>query len=145
MAKGDEKALKDMLLSKQIESGVESTVKFRMCSQNTIMFLGAEKGVYDPDKGVDNMPPWPPDRRAIRDIYLKELTPLKILRSAELQSAEKSGAIDRLVSQVHTMQTVEKLARIIRVQFQSGKLTGDQRVSGEKVLEVADGMFRRKF
>jgi hypothetical protein len=132
-----------LILGQQVKSAGESVSKFRMACQNTIIFLGADKCLAE--SKLSNVPPWLPDRQYIREMYLKDLTTLDILQTAELQHAEKDGTIDRLMSQVHTQMTVERMAEIVKALFEKGGLTSEQKATVKKSAEVAEGMYRRPF
>jgi hypothetical protein len=138
-------SLDEIIVSKMTEASTLTSVKFTQACQVGVLFWGAQDNVYDPAQGIDNVIPFYPNRSVIRNMYADGLESMNVLRQIEIEKAEEIGIIDRMMNQVRTQWTMEKLAKIVRKRFEQKLMTGEMKVRTDKAFEVAPGKFRRPF
>ena len=145
MAYEEKQSLDEVIVAKISESSTLSPVRFTQASQLGVIFWGAQENVYDPANGLDNVPPFFPNRSVIREMYVENLATIDVLKEIEVAKAEELGIIDRMMHQVRAQWTMEKLARIIHKRHELKDMPLELKLRADKALEFADGMYRRKF
>jgi hypothetical protein len=145
MAQENKQSLDEVIVAKISESSTLSAVRFTQACQVGVLFWGGQKKVYDKENGIDNFPPFFPNRSVIRDMYAEGLATINVLKEIEVQKAEEIGIIDRMMHQVRAQWTMEKLARIIQKRYEADMMPMDLVIKSDRSFEIAEGMFRRKF
>lgn len=145
MAQENKQSLDEVIVAKISESSTLSAVRFTQACQVGVLFWGGQKKVNDPANGIDNFPPFFPNRSVIRDMYAEGIASINVLKEIEVQKAEEIGIIDRMMHQVRAQWTMEKLARIIQKRYEADMMPMDLVIKSDRSFEVAEGMFRRKF